>query len=79
VKMLDLYRSVYHFIACINAADDGAETKSDMRFVLDMRWRYSREHPKMKMTAKEWRRLTMLAIEGGWDGCPLEPENQICA
>jgi len=24
----------------------------------------------MTMTAKEWQRLTMLAIEGGWDGSP---------
>jgi hypothetical protein len=68
--MLELYKSYRHFVEALRCADAASETRSEMRFVAQMRFRFIRKHPRMTMTAKEWQRLTMLAIEGGWDGSP---------
>ena len=70
--MLDLYRSLYHFIAALRCAEAVSETESEIRFVQRLRWRYIYKANRMKMTAKEWQRLTMLAIEGGWDGTGID-------
>jgi len=77
--MLNLYRDVYQFAACLRAADYASATKAEMVFVCDLRYRHMREDSKMRLTTKEWQRLTMLAIRGGWDGTALEEEDQAYA
>jgi hypothetical protein len=67
-QMLNLYRDVYRFVEALRCADAAAETKSEMRFVMQMRYRHCTHHPKMRMTMAEHLRLTQLAIKGGWDG-----------
>jgi hypothetical protein len=66
--MLNLYRSVYHFAECLRCADAACDTMGEMRFVMRLRSRQTRHHPRMKMTMREHVRLTTLAIRGGWTG-----------
>jgi hypothetical protein len=73
--MLELYRSCYHFCEALRCADDVCETRSEMRFIIDLRWRYMKKHPRMKMTMVEHLSLTTLAIRGGWDGSPIQADN----
>ncbi|HSY26464.1 MAG TPA: hypothetical protein VK832_03090 [Burkholderiaceae bacterium] len=72
--MLNLYRSVYHFIGCLRAADRVCETKGDIRFVMCIRWRYIHKADRMKMTMQEHQRLTALAIKGGWNGTAIKDD-----
>jgi hypothetical protein len=70
--MLNLYRSVYHFVAAVRAADDACDTSVEMRFVMRLRWRYIHKLDRMRMTMLEHQRLTALAIRGGWDGTAIK-------
>jgi hypothetical protein len=73
--MLNLYRSVYHFAQACRCADAAADSVKDWRFVMQIRFRQTRHHPRMKMTMQEHMRLTMLAIEGGWTGEAIKESN----
>jgi hypothetical protein len=70
--MLNLYRSTYHFIAALRAADCVCNTSSEIRFVMRLRWRFMHKAARMRMTLLEHQRLTALAIEGGWNGTAIK-------
>jgi hypothetical protein len=70
--MLNLYRSVYHFVACVRAADQACDTRSEIRFVMRIRWRHIHKGARMKMTMAEHQRLTALAIKGDWNGTAIK-------
>jgi hypothetical protein len=70
--MLNLYRSVYHFIAALRFADQASDTMAEIRFIERLRWRHIRKGSRMKMTMQEHERFTALAIKGGWNGTAIK-------
>ena len=75
--MLNLYRSVHHFAACLRHADFACDTAAEIRFVMRIRWRHIYKADRMKMTMLEHQRLTALAINGGWNGTAIKDDSLI--